>query len=79
MQTEHKNKVKNSIKQSRRVVKVSKYNIHLLESCFSLSGSKTDFQREYGVARQTVTRILAKKQGQEDIIKKMLKYARSNQ
>ena len=74
----HKNNKKELEKQYRRIVKLSKNNLSLLNSCFSLSGSKTDFQREYGVARQTVTRILINEKGQQEIVKNMLKYARAN-
>lgn len=76
MQTEYKRNTKKNIKQYRKVINVGKKQLLLLIDCFSLSGTKTDFEREYAIPRQTVTRILKNARGEERIVKSMIEYCK---
>lgn len=76
MQTEHKRNTNKNKKQYRKVVLLEKKQLNLLNQCFSLMGSKTDFERKYYIPRQTVTRILKRKSGEERVVESMLQYCK---
>lgn len=76
MQTTGESNTKNGKKQQRIAVRLSKTNLKMLRQCFSIFGIKTDFQRETGISRLTVTRILENEGGLDYIVKAMVKYAR---
>lgn len=76
MQTEHKRNTKINKIQYRRVIIIGKKQLLLLNECFLAFGSKTHFQREYNIPRQTVTRILSAGKGEERVINSMIEYCK---
>jgi hypothetical protein len=72
----HKRNTKLNKIQYRRVINIGKKQLLLLNDSFSAFGTKTDFQREYNIPRQTVTRILSAGRGEDRIVKAMQEYCK---
>jgi hypothetical protein len=71
---QHKSNINIAETQHRIVIKLKKSETDRWEKLFSLFGRQTDFQRQHGISRQSVRRIIKCREGQTKTIHAIREY-----